>query len=65
MGWFDAEEKALKGRRARCRTAALPISHRLNDENKLMGFRLQDSTTDQLASIHYLRNHYQEATIYC
>ncbi len=68
MGWFsDAEEKALKGPACALQNRLLfHISHRLNDENKLMGFhqKLQDSTTDQLslASIHYLRNHYQEAT---
>lgn len=42
------------------------ISHKQNDETKLMKFhaRISDSTEDQLslASIHYLRNHFQEAT---
>lgn len=36
-----------------------------NDEKKLMGFhqKLEDVTEDQLslASIHYMRSHYQEA----
>lgn len=36
-----------------------------NDEKKLMGFHqnLEDVTEDQLslASIHYMRSHYQEA----
>merc|ERR1719395_172638 len=38
----------------------------MNDENKLMMYhqKLNDTTLDQLslASIHYLRNHFQEAT---
>ena len=41
-------------------------AHKLNDEAKLMHYhsRLSDSTDDQLslASIHYIRNHFQEAT---
>jgi len=41
------------------------ISHKNNDEAKLMQYhqKLQDTTEDQLclASIHYLRGHYQEA----
>ena len=41
------------------------ISHRLNDENKLMIYhqKLQDSIEDQLSlsAIHALRGHYQEA----
>jgi len=41
-------------------------AHRLNDEAKLMEFhqKLTDSVEDQLslASIHYLRSHFQEAT---
>lgn len=41
------------------------LSHKFNDEKKLMGFHknLQDVVEDQLslASIHYLRSHYQEA----
>jgi len=41
------------------------LSHKFNDENRLMQYhqRLQDVIHDQLtlASIHYLRNHYQEA----
>lgn len=41
------------------------LSHRLNDENKLMMYhqKLQDSVEDQLslAAIHSLRGHYQEA----
>lgn len=41
------------------------LSHKFNDEKRLMGFhgQLQDIIEDQLslASIHYLRSHYQEA----
>ncbi|KPP65277.1 hypothetical protein Z043_116317, partial [Scleropages formosus] len=48
----EAEEAALKG-------------SAFNDEKKLMGFHqnLEDVTEDQLslASIHYMRSHYQEA----
>lgn len=41
------------------------LSHKFNDEDRLMHYhsQLKDVTHDQLtlASIHYLRNHYQEA----
>ncbi|KAL4239394.1 Intraflagellar transport protein 56 [Mactra antiquata] len=41
------------------------LSHKFNDEKRLMGYhgQLQDIIEDQLslASIHYLRSHYQEA----
>jgi intraflagellar transport protein 56 len=41
------------------------LSHKLNDENRLMEYhqQLEDIIEDQLclASIHYLRSHYQEA----
>lgn len=41
------------------------LSHKFNDEKRLMGYhgQLQDMIEDQLslASIHYLRSHYQEA----
>ncbi|XP_057310931.1 intraflagellar transport protein 56-like [Hydractinia symbiolongicarpus] len=44
---------------------AFHLSHKFNDEQKLMGFhsKLQDVVEDQLslASIHYLRSHFQEA----
>ena len=42
------------------------ISHKLNDENKLMVYhqKLEETLEDQLclAAIHFFRNHYQEAT---
>ncbi len=45
--------------------SALFFSVKFNDEKKLMGFHqnLEDVTEDQLslASIHYMRSHYQEA----
>ena len=65
-GWAGSPTRRRRRSRAACalqNRLLFHISHRLNDENKLMGFRkLQDSTTDQLslASIHYLHNHYQE-----
>jgi len=41
------------------------LSHKFSDEKKLMGYHsnLKDVIEDQLslASIHYLRSHYQEA----
>uniref|UniRef100_A0A673J1K4 Intraflagellar transport protein 56 n=1 Tax=Sinocyclocheilus rhinocerous TaxID=307959 RepID=A0A673J1K4_9TELE len=41
------------------------LAHKFSDEKKLMGFHqnLEDVTEDQLslASIHYMRSHYQEA----
>ena len=41
------------------------LSHKFNDEKQLMNYhqKLQDVIEDQLslASIHYLRSHYQEA----
>lgn len=45
--------------------SALFFSVKFTDEKKLMGFHqnLEDVTEDQLslASIHYMRSHYQEA----
>jgi intraflagellar transport protein 56 len=45
------------------------LAHKFNDENKLMAYhqKLQDITQDQLclASIHYMRNHFQEAIEIC
>lgn len=68
LGWFqEAEEKAQQGPASPLQTRLLfHLAHRLNDESKLMSFhqKLCDTTSDQLslASIHYLRNHFQEAT---
>ena len=68
LGWFqEAEEKTNQGPASPLQTRLLfHLAHRLNDENKLMMFhqKLCDTTPDQLslASIHYLRNHFQEAT---
>jgi len=70
-----AEEFALKGVDKESGVSPDPrlqnrllfhISHKQNDETKLMKYHaaITDSTEDQLslASIHYLRNHFQEAT---
>ena len=68
LGWFqEAEEKAQQGPASPLQTRLFfHLAHRLNDESKLMSFhqKLCDTTSDQLslASIHYLRNHFQEAT---
>ena len=68
LGWFaEAEEKSLQGPACPLQNRLLfHIAHRMNDENKLMSHhqKLNDTTLDQLslASIHYLRNHFQEAT---
>jgi len=68
LGWFaEAEEKAMQGPMCPLQTRLLfHLAHRMNDENKLMMYhqKLNDTTLDQLslASIHYLRNHFQEAT---
>jgi len=68
LGWHaEAEERALQGSACPLQNRLLfHLAHRLNDESKLMGHhqKLADSTLDQLslASIHYLRNHFQEAT---
>ncbi len=65
MGWYtEAEEKAAKGPACPLQNRLLfHLAHRLNDENKLMMHhqKLADTTLDQLslASIHYLRNHFQ------
>ena len=64
----EAEETALKCTApTRLQTRILfHVAHKLNDEAKLMKYhqKITDSTEDQLslASIHYLRNHFQEAT---
>ena len=61
-----AEEVALKGPKTPLQIRLLfHISHKLNEEEKLMAYhqQLQDQLSDQLslASMHYMRNHYQEA----
>ena len=68
LGWHaEAEEKAAQGPACPLQNRLhFHLSHRQNDENKLMSHhqKLNDTTLDQLslASIHYLRNHFQEAT---
>ncbi|XP_051563800.1 intraflagellar transport protein 56 isoform X2 [Myxocyprinus asiaticus] len=62
----EAEEAALKGPKTQLQNRLLfHLAHKFNDEKKLMGFHqnLEDVTEDQLslASIHYMRSHYQEA----
>ncbi|KAG5279003.1 hypothetical protein AALO_G00105060 [Alosa alosa] len=62
----EAEEAALKGPKCQLQNRLLfHLAHKFNDEKKLMGFHqnLEDVTEDQLslASIHYMRSHYQEA----
>ncbi|XP_041093791.1 intraflagellar transport protein 56 isoform X2 [Polyodon spathula] len=62
----EAEEAALKAPKSRLQNRLLfHLAHKFNDEKKLMNFHqnLQDVTEDQLslASIHYMRSHYQEA----
>jgi len=68
LGWYrDADERAARSPPSALQNRLLfHVAHRLNDEAKLMEHhqQLQDTTEDQLslASIHYLRNHFQEAT---
>uniref|UniRef100_A0A8B9LSY6 Intraflagellar transport protein 56 n=1 Tax=Astyanax mexicanus TaxID=7994 RepID=A0A8B9LSY6_ASTMX len=62
----EAEEMALKGPKSQLQNRLLfHLAHKFEDEKKLMGFHqnLEDVTEDQLslASIHYMRSHYQEA----
>ncbi|CAG0913187.1 unnamed protein product [Notodromas monacha] len=62
----EAEEMATKAENSRLKTRLMfHLSHKLNDETKLMEYHqmLEDIIEDQLclASIHYLRSHYQEA----
>ncbi|TRY55617.1 hypothetical protein DNTS_021497 [Danionella cerebrum] len=62
----EAEEAALKGPKTQLQNRLLfHLAHKFSDEKKLMGFHenLEDVTEDQLslASIHYMRSHYQEA----
>jgi intraflagellar transport protein 56 len=61
-----AEEVALNGPRSPLQIRVLfHVSHKMSDEERLMGLhqQLQDVLPDQmsLASMHYMRNHYQEA----
>ncbi|WAQ97606.1 IFT56-like protein [Mya arenaria] len=62
----EADEAAQKAPTSRLQNRLLfHLSHKFNDEKRLMGYhgQLQDIIEDQLslASIHYLRSHYQEA----
>ncbi|KAJ3188291.1 Intraflagellar transport protein 56 [Gaertneriomyces sp. JEL0708] len=62
----EADEAAKKGPASKLQNRLLfHLSHKFNDEKRLMGHHqnLQDVIEDQLslASIHYLRSHYQEA----
>lgn len=61
-----AEEVALNGPRSPLQIRVLfHVAHKMSDEERLMGLhqQLQDVLPDQmsLASMHYMRNHYQEA----
>ncbi|XP_045068336.1 intraflagellar transport protein 56 isoform X1 [Coregonus clupeaformis] len=62
----EAEEASLKAPKCQLQNRLLfHLAHKFNDEKQLMGFHqeLEDVTEDQLslASIHYMRSHYQEA----
>ncbi|XP_046899523.1 intraflagellar transport protein 56 isoform X2 [Hypomesus transpacificus] len=62
----EAEEAASKAPKCPLQNRLLfHLAHKFNDEKKLMSFHqnLEDVTEDQLslASIHYMRSHYQEA----
>ncbi|VDK38552.1 unnamed protein product [Gongylonema pulchrum] len=62
----EAREYAEKGVKNALQNRLLfHVAHRLKDEKQLMAHhsQLQDTTEDQisLASVHYLRSHYQEA----
>ncbi|XP_023360679.1 intraflagellar transport protein 56 isoform X4 [Sarcophilus harrisii] len=62
----QAETAGFKAPKSRLQNRLLfHLAHKFNDEKKLMNFHqnLQDITEDQLslASIHYMRSHYQEA----
>jgi len=65
--YAEAEAEALEGPSCGLQNRLLfHISHKTNEEKKLMKYhqKLTESKEDQLslAAIHYLRNHYQEAT---
>ncbi|CAF0746515.1 unnamed protein product [Adineta steineri] len=62
----DAEHTALKGPKSPLQTRVLfHVAHKQNNEEKLMNLhrQLQDVIEDQmcLASMHYMRSHFQEA----
>uniref|UniRef100_UPI00358E2640 intraflagellar transport protein 56-like n=1 Tax=Myxine glutinosa TaxID=7769 RepID=UPI00358E2640 len=62
----EADETALKGIKSPLQSRLMfHLSHKFGDEKRLMSYHqvLQDVVEDQLslASIHYLRCHYQEA----
>uniref|UniRef100_A0A8C7R035 Intraflagellar transport protein 56 n=1 Tax=Oncorhynchus mykiss TaxID=8022 RepID=A0A8C7R035_ONCMY len=62
----EAEEASHKAPKCQLQNRVLfHLAHKFNDEKQLMGFHqeLEDVTEDQLslASIHYMRSHYQEA----
>ena len=62
----EAEKAAEKAEKGQLRTRLrFHLAHKFGDEKKLMTFHqeLEDIIEDQLslASIHYLRSHYQEA----
>uniref|UniRef100_A0A673W9P6 Intraflagellar transport protein 56 n=1 Tax=Salmo trutta TaxID=8032 RepID=A0A673W9P6_SALTR len=62
----EAEEASRKAPKCQLQNRLLfHLAHKFNDEKQLMGFHqeLEDVTEDQLslASIHYMRSHYQEA----
>uniref|UniRef100_A0A8C8F4F6 Intraflagellar transport protein 56 n=1 Tax=Oncorhynchus tshawytscha TaxID=74940 RepID=A0A8C8F4F6_ONCTS len=62
----EAEEASRKAPKCQLQNRVLfHLAHKFNDEKQLMGFHqeLEDVTEDQLslASIHYMRSHYQEA----
>ncbi|TPX45548.1 hypothetical protein SeMB42_g03968 [Synchytrium endobioticum] len=67
MGMYkEAHEEAQKGPVSKLQNRLMfHLSHKFNDEKKLMSHHqnLEDVIEDQLclASIHYLRSHYQEA----
>ena len=67
LGMYKESEKmAEKAEKSRLKTRLMfHLSHKFSDEKKLMKYHgeLEDIIEDQLslASIHYLRSHYQEA----
>ncbi|XP_021938675.1 intraflagellar transport protein 56 isoform X2 [Zootermopsis nevadensis] len=67
LGMYPEAERTLqKSVKSRLKTRLqFHLAHKLGDENKLMEYHqeLEDVIEDQLslASIHYLRSHYQEA----